>query len=59
MISEDLPEGLERTHMPGLSYIFSYSGVVTAPIGTYVCRYEVLDVQTKAILPVTITIHVL
>ncbi len=58
VISEDLPEGLERTHMPGLSYTFSYSGVVTAPTGTYVCRYEVQDVQTKAVLPVTITIRV-
>ena len=58
VISEDLPEGLERTHMPGLSYTFSYSGVVTAPTGTYVSRYEVQDVQTKAVLPVTITIRV-
>ena len=58
VISENLPAGLERTHLPGLSYTFSYSGIVTAPAGTYVCEYQVQDVQTRAILPVTITIYV-
>lgn len=58
VVSENLPQGLSRDFVPGISSSFSYSGIITAPSGTYRSTYLVRDTVTQASLSVTITIHV-
>ena len=61
-VSENLPAGLTLFAAPSVSSYgskyFTFSGTVTAPIGIYESKYEILDTKTGAVLPVTIKIVV-